>query len=201
MKNNENEFLDEKILEMKREKEKAKNNDITQGGVYIKEEFVEFEEVKLFNESMGILLPKSFVNLPENMKRVKYPSESRPQIIKTSLDTSVNFCFSLLQMPIKNEQTIEAVKQFKTILKRVNPAYVFFDLKQEKIGENEEKTVSWFDFKSYGIDFPMYNIMYVVPIKNKVMHGIFNCLYKDVEEWKEYAFQVIKSIKENIEEQ
>ena len=198
---NENEFLDEKILELKREKEKIKNNDIIQGGVYIKEDFVEFEEVKLFNDSMSILLPKSFIDLPENMKKIKYPSESRPQIIKTSIDTSTNFCFSLLSMPIKNEQTKDAAKQFKTILKRVNPSYIFFDLKEEKIGEKEEKTISWFDFKSYGVDFPMYNIMYVTPIKNKVMHGVFNCLYKDIEEWKEYAFQVIKSIKERTEEE
>ena len=34
---NENKFLNEKILEMKTEKEKIKNNDITKGGVYIKE--------------------------------------------------------------------------------------------------------------------------------------------------------------------
>ena len=47
----------------------------------------------------------------------------------------------------------------------------------------------------------MYNIMYVTPIKNKVMHGVFNCLYKDIEEWKEYALQAIKSIKESVEEE
>ena len=46
----------------------------------------------------------------------------------------------------------------------------------------------------------MYNIMYIIPIRNKVMHGIFNCLYKDIDEWKDYAFQVIKTIKENEEE-
>ena len=46
----------------------------------------------------------------------------------------------------------------------------------------------------------MYNIMYIIPIRNKVMHGIFNCLYKDIDKWKDYAFQVIKTIKENAEE-
>lgn len=72
---------------------------------------------------MSILLPKSFIDLPDSMKKIKYPSEQRPHIIKISLDTSVNFRFSLL--PIRNEQTKDAVKQFKTALKRVNPAYVF----------------------------------------------------------------------------
>lgn len=188
-------YLDETILEMKNLKNKEESNNI-KDGVYIKNEYMEFEEIELFEKSMNILFPKSFIDLPENMKKIKYPSEQRPQIIKTSLDTSVNFGFSLLPLPIKNEQTKEALKQFKTVLKRVNPAYVFYDFKEEKIGE---KTISWFDFKSYGVDFPMYNIMYILPIRNKVMHGIFNCLYKDIDEWKEYAFQVIKSIKETEE--
>lgn len=192
----EEKYLDETILEIKRQKDKEENINIEEG-VYIKNEYVEFEEIKLFDESMGILLPKSFIDLPDTMKKIKYPSEQRPQIIKTSLDTSVNFGFSLLPLPIRNEQTKDAIKQFKIVLKKVNPSYVFYDLKEEKIGK---KTISWFDFKSYGIDFPMYNIMYIIPIRNKVMHGIFNCLYKDIDEWKDYAFQVIKTIKENEEE-
>ena len=192
----EEKYLDETILEIRRQKDKEENIHIEEG-VYIKNEYVEFEEIKLFNESMNILLPKSFIDLPDSMKKIKYPSEQRPQVIKTSLDTSVNFGFSLLPLPIRNEQTKNAVKQFKTVLKRVNPSYVFYDLKEEKIGK---KTISWFDFKSYGVDFPMYNIMYIIPIRNKVMHGIFNCLYKDIDEWKDYAFQVIKTIKENEEE-
>ena len=192
----EKKYLDETILEIKRQKDKEENINIEEG-VYIKNEYVEFEEIKLFDESMGILLPKSFIDLPDTMKKIKYPSEQRPQIIKTSLDTSVNFGFSLLPLPIRNEQTKDAIKQFKIVLKKVNPSYVFYDLKEEKIGK---KTISWFDFKSYGIDFPMYNIMYIIPIRNKVMHGIFNCLYKDIDEWKDYAFQVIKTIKENEEE-
>ena len=192
----EEKYLDETILEIKRQKDKEENINIEEG-VYIKNEYVEFEEIKLFDESMGILLPKSFIDLPDTMKKIKYPSEQRPQIIKTSLDTSVNFGFSLLPLPIRNEQTKNAIKQFKTVLKKVNPSYVFYDLKEEKIGK---KTISWFDFKSYGVDFPMYNIMYIIPIRNKVMHGIFNCLYKDIDEWKDYAFQVIKTIKENEEE-
>lgn len=188
-------YLDETILKMKNLKNKEESNNI-KDGIYIKNEYMEFEEIELFEKSMKILFPKSFIDLPENMKKIKYPSEQRPQIIKTSLDTSVNFGFSLLPLLIRNEQTKEALKQFKTVLKRVNPAYVFYDFKEEKVGK---KTISWFDFKSYGVDFPMYNIMYILPIKNKVMHGIFNCLYRDVDEWKEYAFQVIKSIKETEE--
>ena len=77
---NENEFLDEKILEAKQIKDKLENTDIKKG-VYIKEEFVEFEEVKLFNDSMSILVPSSFIDLPENRKKIKYPSQQRPQII------------------------------------------------------------------------------------------------------------------------
>ena len=97
----EEKYLDETILEIKRQKDKEENINIEEG-VHIKNEYVEFEEIKLFNESMSILLPKSFIDLPDSMKKIKYPSEQRPHIIKTSLDTSVNFGFSLLPLPIRN---------------------------------------------------------------------------------------------------
>ena len=69
----EEKYLDETILEIKRQKDKEENINIEEG-VYIKNEYVEFEEIKLFDESMGILLPKSFIDLPDTMKKIKYPS-------------------------------------------------------------------------------------------------------------------------------
>ncbi|MBS5794387.1 MAG: hypothetical protein KIC92_06460 [Clostridiales bacterium] len=58
---------------MKRQKDKEENIHIEEG-VYINNEYLEFEEIKLFNESMSILLPKSFIDLPDSMKKIKYPS-------------------------------------------------------------------------------------------------------------------------------
>lgn len=44
----EKKYLDETILEIKRQKDKEENINIEEG-VYIKNEYVEFEEIKLFD--------------------------------------------------------------------------------------------------------------------------------------------------------
>ena len=40
----------------------------------------------------------------------------------------------------------------------MNPAFVFYDLAVEK-----DKALGWFDFKSYGFDEQIYNVMYITP--------------------------------------
>lgn len=188
-------FMDEKILEFRRKARNQEHTDL-ESGMYIEDELVEFERTSLFNGKMDIMLPASFVDLPPNLAKIKYPSEQRPQIIKTSLDTSVNMTFSLYGMGIRGDQTIGAAEEFKMIIKKMNPSYTFYDLKEEK---QDNLHISWFDFKSFCADTPAYNIMYITPIHGHLMHGIFNCPYKKVAEWKEAAHRMVLSIHDRIE--
>ena len=87
-------FLDEKIMEMRRQ-EKQKELNIREDGLIVKGEKIEFQDTTLFQEKMLILLPTSFVDMPQKIARLKYPSEQRPQIIKTDLLGSTNFAFNL----------------------------------------------------------------------------------------------------------
>ena len=96
------EFFDEKILEYRRRARKEKYSTL-ETGMYIKDELVKFERQKLFHDKLSIMLPTTFVDLPSNLAKIKYSSEQRPQIIKTSLDTTVNWGFSLLNATIYPE--------------------------------------------------------------------------------------------------
>jgi len=96
------EFFDEKILEYRRKARKEKYNSL-ETGMYIKDELVHFERNELFQKKMNIMLPVTFVNMPPNLARIKYASEQRPQIIKTSLDTSVNIGFNMLNADIQDD--------------------------------------------------------------------------------------------------
>lgn len=185
-------FFDEKILELRENARKEKFSSL-ETGMYIKNEKVEFERVFLFEDKMSIILPTILVDMPSNLSRLKYPSELRPQIIKTTLDTTVNFTFSRYDLDIEDTQIKEAAKQSQKMLKQLNPAYIFYELEEKNLTTT---TISWFDFKSYAMDGQMYNIMYVTCIEGKLVHGNFNCLYKDMIEWKEVANQIILSTKD-----
>lgn len=184
-------FFDEKILEYRRQARKTEFSTLATG-MYIQNEKITFSEVGLFNNQVVIMLPDSFVDMPIGYAKIKYPSEQRPQIIKTSLDTSVNFAFNLFNMKIDDSQIQNATKQFKDIIAKVNPAYVFYHF----VIENEPKVLGWFDFKSYCVDANAYNVVFLTVIKNKLLHGMFSCLYKDALEWQDVLPQILRSIRE-----
>lgn len=185
------EFFDEKILEYRRRARKEKFSSL-ETGMYINNELITFSEIQLFNNQVAIMLPDSFVDMPLGIAKIKYPSEQRPQIIKTSMDTTTNFAFNLFNTVIEDGQIADATTQFKNVIARVNPAYVFYHF----VVEGSPKTIGWFDFKSYCVDANVYNLVYLTVIQNKLLHGMFSCLYKDALEWQDVLPQIIKTIRE-----
>ena len=56
--------------------------------------------------------------------------------------------------------------------------------------------MSWFDFKGYLIDGQNYNRMYLVKMRETVLHGIFNCPMQFKDEWGDIAEKCFMSIEE-----
>ena len=105
----------------------------------------------------------------------------------------MNFSFNLLVTSSGEKDMSYAINMLKTIIKNMNPAYIFFEDKTiESIAGN---SISLIQFKSYGIDEAAYNIIYLVSIDKYIIQGAFNCKYNDMDEWKRAAFEIIKSIK------
>lgn len=95
------EFFDEKILEYRRRARREKHSTL-ETGMYVQDELMQFERKKLFDDKISIMLPQSFVHLPPELAKAKYMSEQRPQIIMTSLDTTVNIGLSFMNVNIEN---------------------------------------------------------------------------------------------------
>lgn len=188
-------FFDEKILEYRKRARDEKYCSL-ETGMYIKDEFIQFERKVIFQEKMSIILPTTFVDLPSNIAKLKYISEQRPQIIKTSLDTTVNLGFTMTDIEIHPEQVEALCKQAKSALKRVNPAIIFYEGQVES-----DLSLGWFEFKSYGIDSNAYNLMFVTIIKGKMLHGVFICNYDDALEWRDAARQMMHSIRDISKEE
>ena len=190
------EFFDEKILEYRRHARNEKYSTL-ETGMYIKNELVRFERKEMFQGKLGVMLPESFVTLAAKLARIKYSSQQRPQVIRTSRDTTVNIGMSLTDIGIEEEHIKELRDQSREALKRLNPAFVFYESGVDK----RHVPVGWFEFKSYGLDTDVYNLMFVSRIGGKMLHGIFNCDYEDVLEWREAARQMMYSILDLSEEE
>jgi len=187
------EFFDEQIIEM-RQKEKEKGFTTLETGIYVNRVLIEFALEQIFDKQVEIILPTSFIDIPDAVAKVKYPSEYRPSVIKTSLDGTANFTFNLFDIPTEGTDGLEEVAaHFQMVLKQVNPA-IRIHKYNEMIGEEQQFRL--FSYKSYGLDMHMYNLMCVTPIKNRILQACFNCPYDEYELWEKIAQKVLLSIKE-----
>lgn len=185
-------YLDEDFLKLKRREKYAKYSTL-ETGIYIKDELVEFEPRDIPELNINASLPKTFVRMLLSIAKIKYPSETRPQMIFTSLDTTVNFTFSVYPQDVPLDQVKRVAEQMKAMLKKVNPANIFYDL-QAEVAEN--RALCWFNYKSYAIDDQIYTIMYLLAAeKGKILHGTFSCRFDSMNEWNRAAIQVIQSVK------
>lgn len=153
-----------------------------------------FERTKLFDDKMSMVLPCGFQDMPAAASKLKYPSENRPQIIKCNQDGSVSWAFNLLSMTCKKEELIVRIHEMKTALKRVNPAYLFFELNQFDVTDNTR--VCQFDFRSYALDMDIYNIMFISNIGGRLAMGTFNCPDEMNDAWKPLAFQMVQTVRD-----
>ena len=113
-------YKDRYILEQ-RQRKKEETHQTLETGIYVDGKHIEFALTQLFNGIWDIMLPSDFIDMPRAVARIKYPSEQRPQIIKTSLSGRENFTFNLYDMRAENPESIRDVcRQFQAALRQVN---------------------------------------------------------------------------------
>jgi hypothetical protein len=184
-------YLDEKIIAARREREKQKHKTLADG-IYINNDLIEFIRVPLIEDRISVVMPESFIDMPKDMADIKYPYINRPQIIKTSLDTRVNYCFSYFPNELlAPDQPMQLADSIRALQKRSNPSLQFMELGQL---ENTRFSTGWYDFKSFAMDGQLYNIVFLCSVYDKLLHGLFNCQFEDVDEWKPAALRMIAAI-------
>ncbi|EKQ50993.1 MULTISPECIES: hypothetical protein [unclassified Clostridium] len=193
------ERVDEKILDFINEMEKREaKKDIKSGPVKIGNRYYEFEERDFFEERLKMYIPKDFEDMSFEARKLKYPSENRPEIIKCNEDGSITFTLNIIASPLDEERVEELKDGMKMIIKKTNPANVFYE---DGVIEVNSKNIGFFEFKSYAIDDSLYNLMFFFEFEEKTLMGTFSCRYSDYEEWRDVSFEVLKTIKVVNEEQ
>lgn len=190
-------FEDEQIAALRYEEKKKKYNNI-RTGVYVGDDLIKFTEYRLFDSRMCILLPDHFSDMDSENARKKYPSEQRPQIIKTNQSGTVNFTFSLIEEEVRPEQLNGLRDGFHKAIKRLQPADIFLD--QGEVPAYD-RFCSWMDFRSYALDNDIYNLMFLCIIGGQLLLGMFNCPLREWMDWKEVLTQIMMSLKDLTEEE
>lgn len=185
--------VDEKILDfINAAEEKEARKDICKGPVKIGDRYYEFEEKEFFDEKLKMYIPKDFEEMSLAARKRKYPSESRPDIIKCNESGSICITLKIINSPLDEEHVEKLKDVMKTIIKKTNPANVFYE---DGILEIQDKNIGFFEFKSYAIDDSLYNIMFFLEFEGKTLMGTFSCKHRDSKEWRDIGFQVIKTVR------
>lgn len=190
------EYFDEEILEARRELERLKHTTL-ETGIYVGDELITFTNITLPQTKIHIYLPEQFIVMPDLVKDMKYPSKNAPDLIITSLDGMVNFGFNILSVPMEEGDTKVMSSQFQNALRNVNPSIKIKNQGNDATTEHGNE-MSWFDFKGYLIDGQNYNRMYLVKMRETVLHGIFNCPMQFKDEWGDIAEKCFMSIEEEL---
>ena len=191
--------MDEKILDyINAAEEKELRKDICSGQVKINKRFYEFEETEFFDGLFQMYIPNTFEDMPIEARKLKYPSENRPEIIKSNSTGAIAITLKLIDSQLSDEYVENLKDMMKAITQRLNPANIYFD---EGVLEVNKKKIGYFDYKSSAIDDFLYNFVFLLEFQGKTLMGTFSCSYSEHKQWKDDVIvQMVNTIKISNEE-
>ena len=188
-------YLDEELLEAKRELEYQKHTTL-ETGMYAGENLITFTYRTLPDSKIRLPIPDQFVVMPDEVKDIKYPSKEAPSLILTSLDSTVNICFNILPFLLKDGELMDMSRQFQNALHNINPSVIV--RKQTDTATTQGNEMTWFEYKGYQLDGQSYNRVYLIRLRKTTLHAVFCCREQDQNDWKEIVEQISLALEEEI---
>lgn len=145
----------------------------------------------LFSGLLSIDIPRDFEIMSEEIAQVKYPTESRPTLIYTNEDTTVNVAFNLTDDLLSaNELPLFRVNLLESLI----AAYPSATWLSDELRKINDKTVGMIEFITTALDMDIYNLLIVFELEGRVMLASFNAPAEQLEQWKPIAHDVMNSL-------
>lgn len=172
-------------------------NNIQNGFIVVKYKKYDVEEKEIMDGSLAMMMPSDFKLMDEDLAKVKYPGEDRPDYIYSGEDTTVNLTFTMEESgQIENDEVKEAKNILEKQIARLYPASKIEDSQTVKSGE---KDISYFGFDVPLLDGKIYNLMFFMEHRSCLLMGAFNCSIHQKKQWKKVILQMLMTIKEKLQ--
>lgn len=152
---------------------------------------IELEKQSILNNKVEILLPKNFGVMPEEMAKLKYPSERRPTLIYSEETGSINIAFNHIASAATQQQ-IEAYKN--SFVGTFEKLYPSAEWKGSGVKEINGKKVGYLEFITPAVDTKVYNLIFFTDLEGKLLMCTFNCVVEKQQEWVVPAQKIMHSI-------
>lgn len=183
-------YIDEKIIPMKLETDNNISMSL-EDGHYISGKLETFTKALYFNDSVSIYTPSSFIDMPDEIKEIKYPTSFRPEIIKTNLAGDINLSLSLLEEG-KDADVETLQSDLRSLLSKAHKGIKFLEAK--KLNKEGFVEMNCFDFILPGIDEKIYHMMGMGKTDRQIIQVIFNCREPDANAWKKAVIDIFENI-------
>ena len=129
---------------------------------------VELVNITLFDGKVKIDMPEDFKLMTEEVAKLKYPSEQRPQIIYTNKESTVNVAFSSSNQEFIESDLSKLSEYYKdTLLKGI-------DIEQNEIRTINGNKILFISFISDAPDTKIYNLLGSTVLDGKLFILNFN---------------------------
>ena len=184
-------YYDKQIIPLKVRSSEAESMSLDTG-YYIEGRLETFSKEQYFDDLLSIYIPESFIDMPDEIKEIKYPNNFRPEIIKTNLVGDVNLSISLLKVS-EDTEVKTLVTDFKNLLSKAHTGIKFLEYDEF---ENEDCVKMYcFDFIIPGIDERIYHKTGLGKIGRETVQVMFNCREPLSWTWKKAVNDMLQNIK------
>ena len=184
-------YYDKQIIPLKVRSSEAEAMSLDTG-YYIEGRLETFSKEQYFDNLLSIYIPESFIDMPDEIKEIKYPTNFRPEIIKTNLAGDVNISISLIKVS-EDTEVKTLVTDFKNLLSKAHNGIKFLEYNElEKEGCVK---MYCFDFIIPGIDERIYHKTGLGKIGRETVQVMFNCREPLAWTWKKAVNDILQNIK------
>jgi len=183
-------YYDKQIIPLKVRSSEAEAMSLDTG-YYIEGRLETFSKEQYFDNLLSIYIPESFIDMPDEIKEIKYPTNFRPEIIKTNLAGDVNLSISLLKVS-EDTEVKTLVTDFKNLLSKAHNGIKF--LEYDELEKEGYVKMYCFDFIIPGIDERIYHKAGLGKIGRETVQVMFNCREPLSWTWKKAVNDILQNI-------
>ena len=184
-------YYDKQIIPLKVRSSEAEAMSLDTG-YYIEGRLETFSKEQYFDKLLSIYIPESFIDMPDEIKEIKYPTNFRPEIIKTNLAGDVNLSISLIKVS-EDTEVKTLVTDFKNLLSKAHTGIRF--LEYDELEKEGCVKMYCFDFIIPGIDERIYHKTGLGKIGRETVQIMFNCREPLSWAWKKAVNDILQNIK------
>lgn len=184
-------YYDKQIIPLKVRSSEAEAMSLDTG-YYIEGRLETFSKEQYFDKLLSIYIPESFIDMPDEIKEIKYPTNFRPEIIKTNLAGDVNLSISLIKVS-EDTEVKTLVTDFKNLLSKAHTGIKF--LEYDELEKEGCVKMYCFDFIIPGIDERIYHKTGLGKIGRETVQVVFNCRESLSWTWKKAVNDILQNIK------